>query len=85
MCNIFDLLHCLANWNYDDDDCQCGPQKWPGQIHGKQQSPIDLRLSKMKVITLKDPIQFVNYDKPISGDFVNTGHSGMLNTCFKNE
>jgi carbonic anhydrase len=60
----------------------CGPQKWPGQIDGKQQSPIDLRLSKMKVITLKDPLQFINYDKPISGDFLNTGHSGKFCVCY---
>jgi len=63
-----------ADWNYDDD-CECGPQHWPGQINGKQQSPIDLRLSKMKVITLQDPLQFTNYNKPLSGEFVNTGHS----------
>lgn len=65
-----------SDWNYDDDDCNCGPQKWPGQVDGKQQSPIDLRLSKMKVITLEDPFQFINYDKPLHGEFVNTGHSG---------
>ncbi|KAI6192006.1 Alpha carbonic anhydrase domain-containing protein [Aphelenchoides bicaudatus] len=64
-----------ANWNYDDDDQTCGPHCWPGQINGKQQSPIDLRLSKMKIITLKEPIQFVHYDKPLSGEFLNTGHS----------
>jgi hypothetical protein len=67
-----------VDWNYDDDDCNCGPHKWPSPVDAKQQSPIDLRLSKMKVITLEDPFQFINYDKPLHGEFVNTGHSGKF-------
>lgn len=65
----------VVDWNYDEDDCDCGPQKWPN-FDGKQQSPIDLRLAKMKVINLEEPIQFINYDKKLNGEFVNTGHSG---------
>lgn len=30
----------------------------------------------MKMIALKDPFQFINYDKSLSGEFINTGHSG---------
>lgn len=62
-------------WNYDDDDCECGPQHWPGQPQGQKQSPVDLQLSKMKTICLSDPFKFVNYEKPISGKLTNTGHS----------
>jgi carbonic anhydrase len=63
----------VAEWNYEDEH-ECGPCNWPG-ANGTQQSPIDLKLSKMKAYTLGDPIKFVNYNKPISGDFVNTGSS----------
>jgi carbonic anhydrase len=62
------------NWNYDDDG-ECGPCNWPGETHGHAQSPIDLQLSKMKTICLNDHLKFVNYNKPISGEIVNNGHS----------
>jgi carbonic anhydrase len=64
-----------STWNYDDDDCECGPRNWPGEPKGNKQSPIDLQISKMKTVGLNDPLKFVNYDKPISGQLVNTGHS----------
>lgn len=68
----------VAEWGYDDEDT-CGPCNWPGvPKNGTQQSPIDLKLSKMKAYTLGDPIKFVNYNKPLNGEFVNTGYSGML-------
>ncbi|KAI6232063.1 Alpha carbonic anhydrase domain-containing protein [Aphelenchoides besseyi] len=63
-----------SSWNYDDDG-ECGPHKWPMAVDGTRQSPIDLRLSKMNVITLQEPLQFVNYDQPLHGEYVNTGHS----------
>ncbi|CAD5234089.1 unnamed protein product [Bursaphelenchus xylophilus] len=61
-------------WNYDDEG-ECGPKNWPGQIDGKYQSPIDLKLSKMKVVNLDDHFVFENYDKVLVGEFVNNGHS----------
>ncbi|KAI6229708.1 Alpha carbonic anhydrase domain-containing protein [Aphelenchoides fujianensis] len=63
-----------TTWNYDDEG-ECGPQRWPNAVDGTKQSPIDLRLSKMNVITLQEPLEFANYDQPLHGEFVNTGHS----------
>lgn len=63
-----------ANWDYNEDG-ECGPNNWPGHIHGKNQSPIDLQLSKMKVVNLEDHFQFNNYHRTIIGEFVNTGKS----------
>lgn len=68
----------VAHWNYEDDS-QCGPCNWPNAQNGKQQSPIDLKLSKMKVYQLGDCLKFVNYHKPLNGELINNGHSGK---CF---
>jgi carbonic anhydrase len=72
---IKEQMAAVAEWGYDDEDT-CGPCNWPGvPKNGTQQSPIDLKLSKMKTYTLADPIKFVNYNKPLNGEFVNTGYS----------
>uniref|UniRef100_A0AC34QTQ5 Carbonic anhydrase n=1 Tax=Panagrolaimus sp. JU765 TaxID=591449 RepID=A0AC34QTQ5_9BILA len=64
----------VAQWNYEEDS-QCGPCSWPNAETGRQQSPIDLKLSKMKVYQLADTMKFVNYHRPINGELVNNGHS----------
>uniref|UniRef100_A0A7E4VMJ6 Carbonic anhydrase n=1 Tax=Panagrellus redivivus TaxID=6233 RepID=A0A7E4VMJ6_PANRE len=69
-------------WNYDDGS-ECGPCNWPMAQTGLSQSPIDLKLSKMKVYSLADPIKFVNYNRPLNGEYVNTGYSVQFipDTC----
>ncbi|KAE9548055.1 hypothetical protein FO519_008732 [Halicephalobus sp. NKZ332] len=64
----------VAHWDYEEDS-QCGPCNWPNAKTGKQQSPIDLKLSKMKVYQLADCLKFVNYHKPLNGELINNGHS----------
>uniref|UniRef100_A0A0N4ZSS2 Carbonic anhydrase n=1 Tax=Parastrongyloides trichosuri TaxID=131310 RepID=A0A0N4ZSS2_PARTI len=61
-------------WNYDDNG-PCGPCNWPGDIHGKCQSPIDIDISKIVRVAADDQFQFKNYDKPLDGQFLNNGHS----------
>ncbi|CEF64236.1 Alpha carbonic anhydrase domain-containing protein [Strongyloides ratti] len=61
-------------WNYDDNG-PCGPCNWPGDIHGKCQSPIDIDISKIVRIAADDQFYFKNYDKPLEGQFINNGHS----------
>ena len=43
---------------------------------GDCQSPIDLRLSKMRILSLdSQPLCLVNYKKPLTGQLVNNGCS----------
>uniref|UniRef100_A0A0N5C6N3 Carbonic anhydrase n=1 Tax=Strongyloides papillosus TaxID=174720 RepID=A0A0N5C6N3_STREA len=61
-------------WNYDDNG-PCGPCNWPGDIHGKCQSPIDIDISKIVRIAADEQFHFKNYNKPLEGQFLNNGHS----------
>uniref|UniRef100_A0A914H0Z6 Carbonic anhydrase n=1 Tax=Globodera rostochiensis TaxID=31243 RepID=A0A914H0Z6_GLORO len=67
----------VQDWDYDEHG-ECGPKHW---LHiancehlGNHQSPIDFRLSKMRVLPLNShPLCLVNYKRPLAGQLVNTG------------
>nr|CAD2180797.1 unnamed protein product [Meloidogyne enterolobii] len=68
----------VQDWDYDDLG-PCGPNNWLKLIGddklGKLQSPINLQLSQMRILSLTHPLCLVNYRKPLPGQFVNTGCS----------
>uniref|UniRef100_A0A914L723 Carbonic anhydrase n=1 Tax=Meloidogyne incognita TaxID=6306 RepID=A0A914L723_MELIC len=68
----------VQDWDYDDLG-PCGPNNWLKIIGddklGKLQSPINLQLSQMRILSLTHPLCLVNYRKPLPGQFVNTGCS----------
>ncbi|CAK5069878.1 unnamed protein product [Meloidogyne enterolobii] len=68
----------VQDWDYDDLG-PCGPSNWLKIIGddklGKLQSPINLQLSQMRILSLTHPLCLVNYRKPLPGQFVNTGCS----------
>lgn len=68
----------VQDWDYDDLG-PCGPNNWLKIIGddklGKLQSPINLQLSQMRILSLTLPLCLVNYKKPLPGQFVNTGCS----------
>lgn len=68
----------VQDWDYDDLG-PCGPNNWLKIIGddklGKLQSPINLQLSQMRILSLTHPLCLVNYKKPLPGQFVNTGCS----------
>uniref|UniRef100_A0AC35TMV7 Carbonic anhydrase n=1 Tax=Rhabditophanes sp. KR3021 TaxID=114890 RepID=A0AC35TMV7_9BILA len=63
-----------SHWNYEDNG-PCGPCHWPGDIHGKSQSPIDIDLAQLTKACCKEEFVFKNYDVSIEGQFLNNGHS----------
>lgn len=67
----------ISIWNYNDDDLNFGPCNWPTEVKcGTRQSPINLRLSIMRSLTIgNNPLKFVNYSNLINGEFINTGYS----------
>ncbi|CAF0736317.1 unnamed protein product [Brachionus calyciflorus] len=63
-----------SNWNYKEN----GPDKWPQMYYecdGKQQSPIDLDLTKAQFNRDLKPIIFNNYDQLLFWNVTNEGSS----------
>lgn len=68
--------HLAAGWSYEGDD---GPKNWPQTCKGKQQSPINIDDSEVKINKNLRDIKFVNYDKALNNPtLVNNGHSVKL-------
>ncbi|KAL7076525.1 hypothetical protein ACQ4LE_004827 [Meloidogyne hapla] len=68
----------VQDWDYDDFG-PCGPNQWLKIVGdnklGKLQSPINLQLSQMRILSLTDALCLVNYKKPLPGQLVNNGCS----------
>ncbi|XP_076333299.1 carbonic anhydrase 2-like isoform X2 [Tachypleus tridentatus] len=68
--------HLAVGWSYEGDD---GPKNWPQTCKGKQQSPINIDDSEVKINKNLRDIKFVNYDKALNNPtLVNNGHSVKL-------
>ncbi|GFG32085.1 hypothetical protein Cfor_06856 [Coptotermes formosanus] len=56
-----------------------GPNQWPGMCQaGTRQSPIDLD-PQVAVPGHFEPLVLLNYDRPVSANITNNGHTVMLN------
>jgi len=65
------------HWTYCDDD-DCGPAHWIGDIHGKNQSPIDIDLAHLKRDDNMHAIVFSNYQHILPAEIINNGHSVQI-------
>lgn len=77
---ILALGSALANhhWSYDET----GPNYWSEEYSacgGKAQSPINIRTSKAKNVFFNRKLKFKKYQVPLTGIFVDNGHSMQFN------